>query len=31
MLTDGTSRIIETKVEERKKAEQKYEDSIAKG
>jgi hypothetical protein len=30
-MADGTSRTIETKVDERKKAEQKYEDSISKG
>lgn len=30
-LTDGTTRTIETKVDERKKAEEKYEDSISKG
>ena len=30
-MADGTTRTIETKVDERKKAEQKYEDSISKG
>jgi hypothetical protein len=30
-MTNGTSRTIETKVDERIKAEQKYEDSISKG
>jgi len=30
-MADGTSRTIETKVDERKKAEQKYEDSVSKG
>ena len=30
-LEDGTIKAIETKIEERKRAEQKYEDSISKG
>jgi hypothetical protein len=30
-MIDGTTRTIETKIDERKKAEEKYEDSISKG
>jgi Vault protein inter-alpha-trypsin domain len=30
-MPDGSSKIIETKVDERKKAEEKYEDSVSKG
>jgi hypothetical protein len=30
-MADGTTRIIETKVDERKKAEEKYEDAVSRG
>ena len=30
-MPDGSSKIIETKVDEREEAEQKYEDSLSKG